>query len=129
MRAEYDQWYLGKGSLAERDRPGWNAEVDQLVDFIGRLAPAANTLDVACGSGFLTRHLSGVVAAIDQSPAMVAADPVSIAARRSFVVGDAFEPAVRRSDLRSDLDRAFLRPSCSDERRAFLEDGRRVPVN
>ena len=33
---------------------------------------AARTLDVACGTGFLTRHLRGFVVAIDQSPAMVA---------------------------------------------------------
>lgn len=32
----------------------------------------ARTLDVACGSGFLTRHLRGVVVGLDQSAAMVA---------------------------------------------------------
>ena len=33
--------------------------------------PARRTLDVACGTGFLTRHLAGYVVGIDQSPAMV----------------------------------------------------------
>jgi ubiquinone/menaquinone biosynthesis C-methylase UbiE len=39
---EYDDWYLGRGLFKERDRPGW-----------------AEELDVACGTGFHTRHLRG----------------------------------------------------------------------
>jgi ubiquinone/menaquinone biosynthesis C-methylase UbiE len=34
--------------------------------------PPARTLDVACGTGFLTRHLRGDLTAIDQSDEMVA---------------------------------------------------------
>lgn len=40
-------------------------------DMISHLSPA-HTLDVACGSGFLTRHLSGRILGIDQSPSMIA---------------------------------------------------------
>ena len=69
--AEYDEWYTGDGVFAERDRPGWDEEVSDLVDLVAQL-PARRTLDVACGSGFLTRHLAGYVVGIDQSPAMVA---------------------------------------------------------
>ena len=69
--AEYDEWYEGVGLFSQRDRPGWAAEVGRLVEVVGGL-PAARTLDVACGTGFLTQHLKGFVAALDQSPAMIA---------------------------------------------------------
>ena len=68
---EYDDWYTGEGRFAERNRPGWHEAVAELVALVSAL-PAARTLDVACGSGFLTRHLSGLVIGLDQSPAMVA---------------------------------------------------------
>ena len=67
---EYDDWWLGTGVFAKRDRPGWNAEVEQLVRVLEDL-PAARTLDVACGTAFLTRHLRGEVTALDQSNEML----------------------------------------------------------
>ncbi len=66
--AEYDEWYLGQGRFAQSDRPDWAQEVDALVDLV-RSLPEVPTLDVACGSGFLTRHLGGVVVGLDQSSA------------------------------------------------------------
>src|SRR5690242_11881167 len=68
---EYDDWYESRGRFAERDRPRWTEEVAQLVEFV-RALPPARTLDVACGSGFLTRHLRGLAVGLDQSRAMVA---------------------------------------------------------
>ena len=68
---EYDDWYTGEGLFEPRQRPGWHHEVDVLVDLVRALSPT-RTLDVACGTGFLTRHLRGFVVALDQSPAMVA---------------------------------------------------------
>jgi ubiquinone/menaquinone biosynthesis C-methylase UbiE len=67
---EYDEWYEGRGRFAERDRPGWNVEVAQLVEFVASLSPS-KTIDIACGSGFLTRHLRGFVVGLDQSGSMV----------------------------------------------------------
>ena len=64
---EYDEWYLSQGKFAERDRPGWSAQVDQLVDPVAGL-PTGRTLDIACGTGFLTRHLHGTVVGVDRSP-------------------------------------------------------------
>src|SRR5262249_19032483 len=85
--AEYDDWWLGRGLFAERDRPGWDDEAARLVAALAALPPA-RTLDVACGTGFLTRHLPGEVVALDQSEAMAA-----IARRQApeatVVVGDA----------------------------------------
>lgn len=68
---EYDDWYTGKGMFATRERPGWQAEVTALVKFVAQL-PARRTLDVACGTAFLTRHLTGYSVGVDQSAAMVA---------------------------------------------------------
>lgn len=85
--AEYDEWYTGAGLFAARDRPGWHEAVRALEQAVASL-PAARTLDVACGTGFLTRHLTGPVTGLDQSERMV-----EIARERvpegSFVTGDA----------------------------------------
>jgi SAM-dependent methyltransferase len=69
--AEYDDWYEGTGLFASRSRPGWHDDVAAVVALARGLEPA-RTLDVACGTGFLTRHLRGLVVGLDQSPAMVA---------------------------------------------------------
>ncbi len=66
---EYNEWWLGSGSFAGRRRLGWREEVAEIVTLAATLEPA-RTLDVACGTGFLTRHLRGEVVGIDQSPAM-----------------------------------------------------------
>ena len=63
---EYDDWWLGPGAYAELDRPGWHGEVEQLIGVLAGLPPA-RVLDVACGTGFLTRHLRGEVTGLDQS--------------------------------------------------------------
>ena len=68
---EYDDWWLGSGRFAAQDRPGWDDEVAQLVEVVGSLPPC-RTLDVACGTGYLTRHLRGPVTALDQSEPMLA---------------------------------------------------------
>ena len=64
--AEYDGWWLGTGAFGGRERPGWSAEVEQLVGVV-RALPPARVLDVACGTGFLTQNLRGELVALDQS--------------------------------------------------------------
>src|SRR5213079_2215176 len=49
----------------------WDDEVAQLVATVAALEPC-RVVDVACGTGFLTRHLRGEVTALDQSEAMLA---------------------------------------------------------
>jgi ubiquinone/menaquinone biosynthesis C-methylase UbiE len=80
---EYDDWWLA----AARDRPGWADEIELAIDAVNAL-PRARTLDVACGTGFLTRHLEGEVVGLDQSGNMleIAAER---APRATFVQGDA----------------------------------------
>jgi demethylmenaquinone methyltransferase/2-methoxy-6-polyprenyl-1,4-benzoquinol methylase len=122
--AEYDDWWLGTGLFATRERPGWAEEVDELTRVI-RALPPARVLDVACGTGFLTRHLRGEVVAIDQSSAMVEV------ARARLPLAE-----VRRADAvpLPFLDGAFDRVLTShfyghllgDERGAFVAEARRV---
>lgn len=68
---EYDDWYEGKGLFSTRPRPGWEGELATLVEIVEHL-PEGRVLDVACGTGYLTRYLRGKVVALDQSPRMVA---------------------------------------------------------
>jgi SAM-dependent methyltransferase len=68
--AEYDDWWLGTGLFAQRDRPGWDEDREALIAALKRLEPK-RTVDLACGTGFLTRHLPGAVKGVDQSASMV----------------------------------------------------------
>jgi SAM-dependent methyltransferase len=94
--AEYDDWWNGTGLFASRDRPGWHEEVAELTILLQGLSPS-RICDVACGTGFLTRHLRGDVKAVDQRPEMVA-----IARSRGIdaSVGDALS-------LEGEYDRVF----------------------
>ncbi|MGH3942119.1 MAG: class I SAM-dependent methyltransferase [Pseudonocardiaceae bacterium] len=122
--AEYDEWYENRGRFADQDRPGWAAEVAGLVELV-RSLPAVRTLDVACGSGFLTRHLRGIVVGLDQSRAMVA-----LARQRLphglALVGSALElPFVDRGFDRI-LTSHFYGHLPKEERDAFLAEAQRV---
>src|SRR4051794_40694667 len=87
---EYDDWWRGTGLFAARDRPGWDEDVAALCAALEGLPPA-RTLDVACGTGFLTAHLAGARTGLDQSEGMleVARGRVPDAA---FVQGDGLAP-------------------------------------
>jgi len=121
---EYDDWYTGRGVFAERDRPGWTAEVGQIVNLVSQLPPA-RTLDVACGTGFLTRHLPGFVVGVDQSPTMVA-----IAQSRLVdgvaVVGDALHLPVADDAFDRVFTGHFYGHLPAGERAAFVAEARRV---
>ena len=122
--AEYDEWYLGTGKFASRNRPGWNAEVDNLVELVRGL-PAVRTLDIACGSGFLTRHLSGLVVGLDQSRSMV-----DLAQSRLpdgvVMVGDALDLPFADDSFDRILIGHFYGHLPPDERELFLAEARRV---
>jgi ubiquinone/menaquinone biosynthesis C-methylase UbiE len=68
---EYDDWWLQRGLYEARAGPAWQAERDRAFAAIAAL-PAKRTLDVACGTGFVTRLLAGDVTGIDQSDEMIA---------------------------------------------------------
>jgi ubiquinone/menaquinone biosynthesis C-methylase UbiE len=121
---EYDDWWLGTGRFAGRDRPGWDAERERLVALVAGLPPA-RTLDVACGTAFLTRHLAGPVAALDQSPEMVA-----IARGRlphSLVIaGDALALPFGSGVFERVFTGHFYGHLAGAERTRFLAEARRV---
>lgn len=122
--AEYDDWWLGAGLFRARDRPGWSEEVQGLVELIASLAPA-KVLDVACGTGFLTRHLRGEVTALDQSQNML-----DIAASRmpaaSVVRGDAVPLPFGNGDFERVFTSHFYGHLLDHERGPFLHEARRV---
>jgi SAM-dependent methyltransferase len=121
---EYDAWYLGTGLFASQWRPGWTEAVAGVVELVGGL-PAARTLDIACGTGFLTRHLRGLVVGLDQSWAMVA-----IAQRRLSdgiaIVGDALNVPFADGSFDRVFTGHFYGHLPSDERVQFLAEARRV---
>jgi demethylmenaquinone methyltransferase/2-methoxy-6-polyprenyl-1,4-benzoquinol methylase len=121
---EYDDWWLGTGAFAERDRPGWDEERDALVAAI-RALPPARTLDVACGTGFLTQHLPGDVTGLDQSAAML-----ELASSRVPDAGFVQSDALRLPFLDGTFDRVFTSHYYGHleehERVRFLGEARRV---
>ena len=121
---EYDDWYLGRGGFAGRERPGWESELAELFATIEAL-PAGRTLDVACGTGFLTCHLRGAVVALDAERAHARRDRAASTARDARPGRRPLAPVPERS-----FDRVFtghfyghLDP---DERARFLAEAGRV---
>jgi demethylmenaquinone methyltransferase/2-methoxy-6-polyprenyl-1,4-benzoquinol methylase len=121
---EYDEWYLGVGRFAERERPGWDEELAGLIESLGRL-PSARTLDVACGTGFLTRHLPGELVGLDASGAML-----SIAEERApwadFVEGDALSLPFPDTSFDRLFTSHFYGHLEETDRVRFLAEARRV---
>jgi SAM-dependent methyltransferase len=121
---EYDDWWLGRGPFAERDRPGWDEERERLEQVVASLPPV-RTLDVACGTGFLTRHLGGDVVGLDQSEAMLAIAREQ-APRAEFVRGDALELPFDDGEFDRVLASYFYCHLEEAERVRFLAEARRV---
>jgi ubiquinone/menaquinone biosynthesis C-methylase UbiE len=121
---EYDDWWLGRGLYAERVRPGWEEELDELRAVIAALPPA-RTLDIACGTGFLTRHLRGEVVGLDQSETMleVAREQAPDA---TFVQGDALDLPFEDGEFERLFTSYFYCHLEEPERVRFLAEARRV---
>jgi ubiquinone/menaquinone biosynthesis C-methylase UbiE len=121
---EYDDWYLGRGRFADRDRPGWSQEVDELRQALEALPPA-RTLDVACGTGFLTRHLPGEIVGFDQSETMLE-EARRQAPNATYTVGDAFELPFPDHSFERVFTAHFYGHLDEDNRLRFLGEARRV---
>jgi ubiquinone/menaquinone biosynthesis C-methylase UbiE len=120
---EYDRWYHG-AYYTGAERESFLAEVAFLGRVVGALPPR-RTLDVACGTGFLTRHLRGEVVGLDSSGQMLARAHEQ-APHATFVQGEALElPFADRS-----FDRIFSGHFYGHleepERLRFLSESRRV---
>ena len=121
---EYDDWYLGSGRFAERDRPGWDQEIEALRRTLEALPPA-KTLDVACGTGFLTRHLPGEIVGLDQSESMLE-EARRQAPNATYVQSDALVLPFEDGSFRRVFTGHFYGHLEEPERKAFLEEARRV---
>jgi ubiquinone/menaquinone biosynthesis C-methylase UbiE len=121
--AEYDDWYLGRGRFAGRDRPGFRAEVAEVARVLSSLRPA-RTLDIGCGTGFMTRHLRGRVTGLDRSLGMLTVARSRLVGH--LVTGDALRLPFRDASF----DRMFaghVYGHLTGERaRAFLHEADRV---
>ena len=121
---EYDDWWLGTGLFERRDRPGWDEEREGLIETISSLR-SARTLDVACGTGFLTRHLPGEITGLDQSAAML-----ELASQRAPEAGFVQSDALRLPFQDGMFDRVFTSHFYGHleehERERFLVEARRV---
>jgi demethylmenaquinone methyltransferase/2-methoxy-6-polyprenyl-1,4-benzoquinol methylase len=121
---EYDDWWNGTGRFAGRERPGWHEDVAALGTALAGLPPA-RTLDLACGTGFLTRHLPGEPTGLDQSASMLA-----IAASRmpeaTFVQGDGLAPPFAPGAFERVHAGHFYGHLTPEQRAAFLAAAREL---
>ena len=120
---EYDDWYRGIYYIGHEARR-FLAEVVKLEQLVAGLRPA-RTLDVACGTGFLTRHLRGEVVGLDWSEAMLALAREQ-APRASFVRGDALELPFADGAFDRVFTGHFYGHLEEPERLRFLSEVRRV---
>lgn len=117
---EYDDWWLGEGLYAPAPED-WRAERDELLRVVEGLPPK-RTLDVACGTGFVTRHLRGEVVGLDQSPRMLEL----AAAYANVVQGDGLELPFEDGSFERLFTSHFYGHLEEDERLGFLAEARRV---
>jgi ubiquinone/menaquinone biosynthesis C-methylase UbiE len=122
--AEYDDWWLGTGRFAGRRRPAWREETEALTGTLEALPPA-RTLDVACGTGFLTRHLRGEITGLDQSASMLELARARVPEGR-FVQGDALELPFGDDSFERLLTSFFYGHLEEDDRLVFLRESHRV---
>jgi SAM-dependent methyltransferase len=121
---EYDAWYLGLGRFDGLDRPHWNDELHEFERLLSSLRPA-RTLDIACGTGFLTRHLSGEVVGLDYSEAMLEVAR-SQAPNATYVRGDALSLPFGDGSFERVFTSHFYGHLEESERLRFLVEARRV---
>jgi ubiquinone/menaquinone biosynthesis C-methylase UbiE len=121
---EYDEWYEGTGRFAGEERPGWAHDVAALCAAIAELPPA-RTLDVACGTGYLTRWLPGEVVGSDQSESMleIARGRVPSA---SFVAADALSLPFADDEFERVFTGHFYGHLEDPARSRFLAESRRL---
>ena len=123
---EYDDWVFGTGLFVGRHRPGWHEERRHLEGVVAALPPV-RTLDVACGTGWLTQHLRGDVTGLDASESMLA-----IAADRmpgaTFVSGDALDLPFEDRSFDRVLTGHFYGHLEEDDRLRLLAEAQRVAL-
>ena len=121
---EYDDWWLGQGLYGDHVRPGWEDELRRLEGVIRELPPV-RALDVACGTGFLTRHLHGDVVGLDASERMLEVARGQAPSAR-FEHGDALSLPFEDGAFDRVFTSYFYCHLEDEERERFLAEARRV---
>ena len=121
---EYDEWWLGQGLYAEHMPEDWYQERAQLEGWIAKLAPV-KTLDVACGTGFMTQHLRGEVVGLDQSASMLEVAREQ-APNAEYVRGDALALPFDDGSFDRVFTSYFYCHLEDEDARRFREEARRV---
>ena len=122
--AEYDDWYRGLGRFDGLDRPYWDDELHALERTLEALPPL-RTLDVGCGTGFLTQHLRGDVTGLDQSASMLDLARARVPAA-TLVQGDALPLPFPDDSFDRVFTAHFYGHLEEADRLAFLDEARRV---
>jgi ubiquinone/menaquinone biosynthesis C-methylase UbiE len=121
---EYDDWWLQRGLYAPRANPDWQAERDQAFAAIAALPPK-RTLDVACGTGFVTHFLGDDVVGFDQSEEMLAVASEQ-APNATFTQGDALDLPFEDGSFARVFTSHFYGHLEEGGRERFLAEARRV---
>jgi len=122
--AEYDDWWLQRGLYEGRADADWQAERNRVFAAVAALPPR-RTLDVACGTGFVTRLLPGEVVALDQSEAMVDVAREQAPAAE-LVVADALDLPFGDGSFERVFTSHFYGHLEGSDRERFLAEARRV---
>lgn len=121
---EYDDWVYGRGLFADRHRPVWHEERERLLAALAALPPA-RTLDVACGTGWMTQSLPGDIVGLDASESML-----EIARERvphgEFLVGDGLALPFAHGSFDRLVTGHFYGHLEEPDRLRFLVEARRV---
>lgn len=119
----YDEWWEGTGRSAD-PRPGFDEDREAIIDIVRQLPPA-RTLDIGCGTGFMTQHLPGEVVGIDRSEEMLV-----IARERApnatFVAGDALTLPFEDDSFERAFVCVFYGVLPERQQRRLLHEARRV---
>jgi SAM-dependent methyltransferase len=115
---EYDS------GIWEAKTPEQAEEVEGVLNVISGLPPA-RTIDVACGTGFLTQHLRGEMTLLDASDQMLAIASSRVPDAR-IVHGDAVPLPFSDSSFERVFSSAFYDHLKPRERRVFVREARRV---
>lgn len=124
--SEYDDWYNGSGLYATRDRPGWHEEVQEIRAIV-RAVEAASILDVAVGTGYLTREFRAPVTAVDQSSKMLRIARARLPGA-GVVRANALQLPFRTGSFDVLFSGHFYGHLNAADRGSFLEEARRVAV-
>jgi ubiquinone/menaquinone biosynthesis C-methylase UbiE len=121
---EYDDWWHQRNLHEGRHSADWFAERDEVLAKIAELPPQ-HTLDVACGTGFVTRLLQGEVIGLDQSEAMLGV-ALTQAPDAAYVQGDALSLPFGDGAFERLFTSHFYGHLEQPERERFLAEARRV---